>query len=119
MPIYASSIVALLWRLPANATLYEVYLDGVLQGTATGGSYLQTDLRDGIDYAYEVLARYGNRNALVSAQLTVNTADRPMPTRELRFELGLTSRIYAADSATKGITPADSSTVFPARFEID
>ncbi len=94
--IYSANAVELLWRVPVNATLYEVYRDGVLQGTATGGSYLQTDLRDGIDYAYEVVALDDNGNALVTAQLTVNTADRPAPAQpQQAFTLGLDSKIYS------------------------
>ncbi len=94
--IYSANTVELLWRVPANAALYEVYRDGVLQGTATGGSYLQRDLRDGIDYAYEVVALDDNGNALVTAQLTVNTADRPAPAQpQQAFTLGLDSKIYS------------------------
>ena len=94
--IYSANAVELLWRVPVNATLYEVYRDGVLQGTATGGSYLQTDLRDGIDYAYEVVALDENGNSLVAAQLTVNTADRPAPAQpQQAFTLGLDSKIYS------------------------
>ncbi|MFK8078362.1 MAG: family 16 glycosylhydrolase [Granulosicoccus sp.] len=98
--IYSANVVELLWRVPVNATLYEVYRDDVLQGTATGGSYLQTDLRDGIDYAYEVVALDDNGNALVSAQLTVNTADRPAPAQpQQAFTLGLDSKIYSSTVA--------------------
>lgn len=98
--IYSANTVELLWRVPVNAVLYEVYRDGLLQGTATGGSYLQTQLRDGIDYAYEVVALDSNGNRLVAAQLTVNTADRPMPvTEQALFSLGLSSRIYSSSSA--------------------
>ncbi len=98
--IYSANTVELLWRVPANAALYEVYRDGVLQGTSTGGSYLQTDLRDGIDYAYEVVAVDSDGNGLVTAQLTVNTADRPGEAAPLQaFTLGLDSRIYSSRSA--------------------
>lgn len=98
--IYSANAVELLWRVPSNAVLYEVYRDGVLQGTATGGSFLQTELRDGIDYAYEVVALDTNGNQLVTAQLTVNTADRPLPgTPETLFSLGLTSNVYSSRSA--------------------
>jgi len=74
---------------------HEVYRDGVFQGASNGGSFLQTDLRDGIDYAYEVIALDSNGNSLVAAQLTVNTADRPIPGVETAFTLGLDSRTYA------------------------
>ncbi len=97
--IYSASTVELLWRVPATATGYEIYRDGVLQGTATGGSFLQSNLRDGIDYAYEVVAKDQNGNSLVTAQLTVNTADRPRSVTPTPFELGLNGSIYAATVA--------------------
>lgn len=97
--IYSASTVELLWRTPHNAVLYEVYRDGVLQGTATGGSFLQTDLRDGIDYAYEVVALDANNNTLVAAQLTVNTVERPRTRTETAFTLGLDAKIYADEVA--------------------
>jgi len=93
--IYSANAVELLWRVPVNATSYEVYRDGVFQGASTGGSFIQRDLRDGIDYAYEVVALDASGNRLVAAQLTVNTADRPVPGVEKPFSLGLDSRIYA------------------------
>ena len=76
---YSADTVELLWRVPVNAVRYEVYRDGVLQGTVTGGSYLQHGLRDGIDYAYEVVALDHQSNRLVASQLTINTADRAIP----------------------------------------
>lgn len=97
--IYSANAVELLWRVPAGATNYEIFRDGQLQGTATGGSFLQTDLRDGIDYAYEVVALDNNGNAIVAAQLTVNTADRPVATPFEPFTLGLTSRVYGSTVA--------------------
>ncbi|NND89455.1 MAG: family 16 glycosylhydrolase [Granulosicoccus sp.] len=97
--IYSANAMELLWRVPANAVLYEVYRDGQLQGTATGGAFFQTDLREGIDYAYEVVALDAQGNRLVAAQLTVNTADRPMPLEEVAFSLGLVSKIYGSRSA--------------------
>ncbi|MGK0284641.1 MAG: hypothetical protein ACI82O_004203, partial [Patiriisocius sp.] len=98
--IYSANAVELLWRVPSNAVLYEVYRDGLLQGTATGGSFLHTDLRDGIDYAYEVVAVDSNGNQLVTAQLTVNTADRPLPVAaETLLTLALTSKVYSSRSA--------------------
>ena len=98
--IYSADTVELLWRVPADAAFYEVYRDGVFQGTSTGGSYLQRDLRDGIDYAYEVVAVDSSGNRLVAAQLTVNTADRPpLPSAPKAFSLELTSKIYSSRSA--------------------
>ncbi|MFK7894032.1 MAG: family 16 glycosylhydrolase [Granulosicoccus sp.] len=97
--IYSPNTVELLWRVPARATRYQIYRDGQLQGTATGGSFLQTNLRDGIDYAYEVVALDDNGNRLVAAQLTVNTADRPTPSVQRAFSLDLDARIYGSASA--------------------
>jgi len=93
--VYSASTVELLWRTPAGAASYEIYRDGERQGRATGGSYLQTDLRDGIDYAFEVRALDGAGNSLVSAQLTVNTADRAIPRAEQPFTLGLVANVYS------------------------
>ncbi len=97
--IYSANAIELLWRVPANAVQYDIYRDSVLQGSVAGGSYLQTDLRDGIDYAYEVVARDSNGSSLVAAQLTVNTADRAMPQSPRPFSLELTSRVYSSQSA--------------------
>ncbi len=97
--IYSANTVELLWRVPADATSYEIYRDGELQGSATGGSFLQSDLRDGIDYAYEVVALDNSGNQIVAAQLTVNTADRPMPSPEQAFGLGLGANVYSDTNA--------------------
>lgn len=97
--IYSENTIELLWRTPANAVQYDVYRDGVLQGTATGGSFLQSNLREGIDYAYEVVALDQAGNHLVAAQLTINTADRPRALADTPFALDLTSRVYAPQVA--------------------
>ena len=97
--IYSPNSIELLWRVPADATSYEIYRDGELQGTATGGSFLQSDLRDGIDYAYEVVALDSSGNQIVAAQLTVNTADRPTPFPEQAFGLGLDANVYSDTNA--------------------
>ena len=97
--IYSADTIELLWRVPAGATSYQIYRDGELQGSATGGSFLQSDLRDGIDYAYEVVALDADGNQLVAAQLTVNTADRPMPFPEQPFGLGLEAKVYSDTNA--------------------
>ena len=113
--IYSASTVELLWRVPSNAALYEVYRDGVLQGTSTGGSFLQSDLRDGIDYAYEVVAQDSNGNRLVAAQLTVNTADRPgAPQAPRLFSMDLSANVYSRRSAE--LTWAASNRA--ARYEV-
>lgn len=97
--IYSSRAVELLWRTPANAARYEVYRDGVLQATVRGGSYIQNVPREGIDYAYEVVAKDSNGNSLVAAQLTVNTADRSIPQPARAFSLELTASVYSSQSA--------------------
>ncbi len=93
--IYSASTVELLWRVPEGAVSYDIYRDGQRQGSATGGSFLQSDLRDGIDYAYEVRALDRAGNELVTAQLTVNTADRPKPGTQQAFTLGLAASVYS------------------------
>lgn len=97
--IYSERTVELLWRVPVNAVAYDVYREGVLQSTVTGGSFLQSDLREGIDYAYEVIARDANGNTLVTAGLTVNTSDRPVASPQNEFSLELHARIYAPSIA--------------------
>lgn len=97
--IYSANTIELLWRVPAGAVSYDIFRDGQLQGSATGGSFLQTNLRDGIDYAYEVVALDNNGNAIVAAQLTVNTADRPVATPFVPFSLGLTTQVYGSNNA--------------------
>ncbi|MGQ7846595.1 family 16 glycosylhydrolase [Granulosicoccus sp. 3-233] len=93
--IYSSSAIELLWRAPEGAVSYGIYRDGQRQGSASGGSFLQTGLRDGIDYAYEVRALDRAGNVLVTAQLTVNTADRPTPGTQQAFTLGLAASVYS------------------------
>lgn len=93
--IYSARAVELLWRVPEGAVSYDIYRDGQHRGSASGGSFLQTDLRDGIDYAYEVRALDRTGNVLVTAQLTVNTADRPKPGTQQAFTLGLAANVYS------------------------
>lgn len=93
--IYSATSAELLWRKPADAVYYEVYRDGVLQANVNGGSYFEPELRDGIDYAYEVVAFDSNGNAIVTAQLTINTADRPPVYPDKPFGLGLDYKVYA------------------------
>ncbi len=93
--IYSPNSAELLWRVPENAVEYQVYRDGVLQGVVSGGSYFDAQLREGIDYAYEVVALDSNNTQLVSAQLTINTADRPITTPDQLFSLNLQARIYS------------------------
>ena len=97
--IYSPTAAELLWRVPAGARSYEIYRDGARIGTASGGSFLDTGLRDGIDYAYEVVALDGSGNRISRAQLTVNTADRPPPPAPERpFTLGLEAFVYSGSA---------------------
>jgi len=93
--VYAATSAELLWRTPADAVVYEVYRDGVFQASVTGGSYFEPQIREGIDYAYEVVALDANGNQIVAAQLTINTGDRPMPFPDKPFGLDLEFQVYA------------------------
>lgn len=96
--IYSPTSAELLWRVPEGAASYDVFRDGVLQATVTGGAYFEPDIREGIDYAYEVVAKDVSGNSLVSSQLTVNTADRVIPTPRRPFALELTSKVYSSNT---------------------
>lgn len=96
--IYSADTVELLWRVPAGATRYEVYRGGELRGTVTGGAFLDRGLREGIDYPYEVVALDASGRRIVAAQLTVNTADRPVDLPPEPFSLNLRAKVYGADS---------------------
>jgi len=82
-----------------GAVSYEVFRDGSFLGTATGGSYLERNLRDGIDYAYEVRALNAAGELIVARQLTINTSDRARPFPERPFSLELTARVYSDTQA--------------------
>jgi len=97
--IYSPTSSELLWRTPAGATHYEVYRDGVLQATVTGGSYFEPLVREGIDYAYEVIALDASNREIVSAQLTINTGDRAQSVPAKPFGLYLQHKVYSATSA--------------------
>ncbi len=97
--IYSANAAELLWRTPEGAVSYEIYRDGSFLGVAQGGSYFEQNLRDGIDYAYEVRAIDNQGNTIVSRQLTINTSDRPIQTTELPFSLQLSTKIYSATQA--------------------
>ncbi|MBX2885679.1 MAG: family 16 glycosylhydrolase [Granulosicoccus sp.] len=98
--IYSASSAELLWRTPENAVSYEVYRDGALIGTASGGSFFESSLDEGFDYAYEVNALDSNGNSIVTAQLTINTARRPQPpTAPEPFGLKLRTRIDSSSAA--------------------
>jgi len=97
--VYSATAAELLWRVPEGAVSYEIFRDGSFIGTATGGSYLERNLRDGIDYAYEVRALDSQGELIVSRQLTINTSDRPMPSEERSFSLELDSKVYSSTQA--------------------
>jgi len=97
--VYSASSAELLWRVPEGAVSYEIFRDGSFIGTATGGSYLERNLRDGIDYAYEVRALDNQGEIIVARQLTINTSNRPMPREERAFSLELDSKIYSNTQA--------------------
>jgi len=97
--IYSATSAELLWRVPANGAKYEVYRDGALRATVTGGSYFDPEMRDGIDYAYEVVALDSNGNRLLAQQLTINTADRSRRSPRSPFSLELQARVYSKKSA--------------------
>ncbi len=97
--IYSATSAELLWRTPEGAVSYEIFRDGSFLGTASGGSYLEQNLRDGIDYAYEVRALDDQGELIVARQLTINTSDRPMFVEERPFSLELTTKIYSDTQA--------------------
>lgn len=93
--IYSPTSAELLWRKPADAVSYQVYRNGEFQATVEGGSYFEPEIRDGIDYAYEVVALNASGASVVTAQLTINTADRPPVYPDKQFGLGLDYKVYA------------------------
>lgn len=93
--IYSSTSAELLWRKPADAVSYQVYRNGEFQATVESGSYFEPQIRDGIDYAYEVVALNSSGASVVTAQLTINTADRPPVFPDKRFGLNLDYKVYA------------------------
>lgn len=96
--IYSATSAELLWRVPKGAVSYDVYRDNEFQATVNGGSYFEPQIREGIDYAYEVVARDDAGNVIVSAQLTINTADRPVSLPRRPFALELDRKIYSGES---------------------
>ncbi len=97
--IYSATAAELLWRTPVGAVSYEIFRDGSFLGTAAGGSYLEQNLRDGIDYAYEVRALDAQGEQIVARQLTINTSDRPRSFEERAFSLELAANIYSDTQA--------------------
>ena len=97
--IYSASSAELLWRTPAGAESYEVYRNNEYIATVLGGSYHETNLRDGIDYAYEVFALNDSGLIISQAQLTINTANRTKPFPNTPFSLALSAKVYSRTSA--------------------
>ncbi len=93
--IYSPTSLEILWRVPEGAVSYEVYRDGVFQAVAQGGSYFEPQVRAGIDYTYEVVALDSSGNAIVTAELTINTADRAPEYPDELFALNLDYQVYA------------------------
>lgn len=96
--IYSATAAEVLWRQPEGAVSYDVVRDGALLGSAQGGAWFEPQLRDGIDYAYEITARDNNGNALSVEQITVNTSERGSFTPRTPFSLELDTRIYSQNS---------------------
>jgi len=63
--IYSASAAELLWRVPAGAVRYQVFRDGQMVATVTGGSYLDTTLDDGGDFQFEVIALDANNREIL------------------------------------------------------
>jgi len=96
--IYSATAAEVLWRQPEGAVSYDVVRDGALLGSATGGAWFEPDLRDGIDYAYEITARDENGNGLSTEQITVNTSERGTFTPRTPFSLELDTKVYSDTS---------------------
>ena len=112
--IYSATSVELLWRTPAGAVRYEVYRNGEFQAAVTGGSYFEPSVREGIDYAYEVVALDANGQTIVTAQLTINTSDRPPTYPDEVFSLNLEHKVYSGKTAEITWDPPNRA----GRFEI-
>lgn len=97
--VYSATAAEVLWRQPEGAVSYDVERDGAFLGTAQGGAWFEGQLRDGIDYAYEITARDENGNALSVEQITVNTSERSSFSSRTPFALELDTKIYSERSA--------------------
>ncbi len=96
--IYGPSTIELLWRVPDGAVSYQVYRDGVQLGSATGGSFLDSGLREGIEYAYAVTALDASGSEILTADITINTDERVVSVPPQAFSLGLRANVYSATS---------------------
>ena len=97
--IYSATSAEVLWRQPEGAITYDVERDGAYLGSAQGGAWFEPQLRDGIDYAYEITARDENGNALSTEQITLNTSERSSFSPRVPFTLELDRNIYSERSA--------------------
>ena len=97
--VYSATAAEVLWRQPEGAVSYDVQRDGAFLGSVQGGAWFEPQLRDGIDYAYEITARDESGNALSVEQITVNTSERSTFSARTPFSLELDTRIYSERSA--------------------
>jgi len=110
--IYSATSAEVLWRQPEGAVTYDVNRDGAFVGSATGGAWFEQDLRDGIDYAYEITARDVNGNAVSTEQITVNTSERGTFVPRKPFTLEIDRKIYSNTSAELVWRPPNRSAYF-------
>ena len=104
--IYSATAIELLWRTPAGARTYEVRDEsGTLVARPTRTAHLLRNLREGIDYTYDVSALDGAGNPIVTERITVNSADRPMRSPREPFSLSVGSTL---NSATAGVVTWDA-----------
>ncbi len=96
--IYNANSIELLWRAPVNVRSYDIRRDGALVASVTGGAFYDTNLREGIDYTYEVTARDADGNLLLSESIIVNTDERGVSLPERAFSLGLRASVYSTSS---------------------
>jgi len=103
--IYSGTAIELLWRTPVGARAYEIRDEtGTLLARPTNSAYLLRDLAEGIDYTYDVTALDGIGSPIVTERITVNSADRSIPSPREPFSLGVDSKTY---SATAGVVVWD------------
>lgn len=74
-----STQVSLTWTAAANAASYRVYRGGVLVGSPTATSFLDTGLTNGTSYSWTVVAVNGTAASTASATVTA-TPLAPAPT---------------------------------------
>lgn len=113
--IYSGSLIELLWRTPAGASTYEVRDEtGTLVTRATNTAHLLRDLTEGIDYTYDVTALDGTGSPIVTERITVNSADRRLPSPREPFSLGVDSKTYSESAGVVLWDPPNRA----GRFEV-